>query len=307
MKNQIHDRCNFTVNLTPKAHKLAEKFCSYHSNLHKSEQVYLNTLAIYAVKHYLQCLGFAIDWEASNSYDIIMQSFLNIADLEVKNHGKLECRFVLPNTEFVSIPQEVWMGRIAYIIVQLDEDLQTANLLGFTQRVDREKLPLKQLRTLEEFPQYLQQITPPINLNEWFEDVLKSGWQTLESLLNTESLGNLNFSFQGSDRLQKEEIIQGVKRIEFENKSVFMLVALKTENQDNTSICVRIYPGSEDNCLTENIKLAILSDSGETLREVTSRSIDNFIQLPIFQCTYQENFTIMLSLNDSCFTESFFI
>jgi len=307
MVNQIKRPFTFTVSLTQKSHELAEKFCSYHSNLHKSEQVYLNTLAIYAVKHYLQCLGFATDWEASNSYDIIMQSFFNIADLEVKNHGKLECRLVLPNAEFVYIPQEVWTGRIAYIIVQIDEDLQTANLLGFTQRVDTEKLPLKQLCTLEEFPEYLQKITPPINLNEWFEDILKSGWQTLESLLNTESLGNLNLSFQSSDRLQKEEIIQGVKRIEFENKSVFMLVALKPEENKHTSICVRIYPGYEENCLTENMKLAILSDSGEILREVTSRSIDNFIQLPIFQCTYQENFTIMLSLNDSCFTESFFI
>lgn len=307
MVNQIKRPFTFTVNLTQKPHQLAEKFCSHHSNLHKSEQVYLNTLAIYAVKHYLQCLGFVTDWEASNSYDIIMQSFLDVADLEVKNYGKLECRVVLPNAEFIYIPQEVWSARIGYIAVEIDESLQTATLLGFIQKVDTEELPLKQLRTLEEFPQYLQQVTPPINLNEWFENVLKEGWQTLESLLNTESLGNLNLSFQGGDRFQRTEIIQGVKRIEFDNQSVLMLVALKPEENEYTSIRVRIYPDSEEKYLPENMKLAILSDSGEILKEVTSRSIDNFIQLPIFKCTYQEDFQIMLSLNDNYFKESFFV
>ncbi|MCJ8283261.1 MAG: DUF1822 family protein, partial [Rivularia sp. ALOHA_DT_140] len=110
---QIHDPLSFKVNLTTKAHQLAEKFCKYHSNLQKSEQVYLNTLAIYAVNHYLQCLGFTTNWQASNSYDVIMQSFLDITDLEVVNHGKIECRFVLPNAEFVHIPQAVWTGRVA--------------------------------------------------------------------------------------------------------------------------------------------------------------------------------------------------
>ena len=31
-------------------------------------------------------------------------------------------------SSFVYIPQEVWTGRIAYIIVQFDEDLQTATV-----------------------------------------------------------------------------------------------------------------------------------------------------------------------------------
>ncbi|MEM7714486.1 MAG: DUF1822 family protein [Cyanobacteria bacterium P01_A01_bin.68] len=172
MINQIQKPFTFTVSLTSKAHQLAEQFSSYHSNLQKSEQVYHNTLAIYAVNHYLQCLGFTTDYQASNSYDVIMQSFLDIADLEVIDRGKLECRVVLPNADFVYIPQEVWTGRIGYIAVQLDGSLKTGTLLGFTEKVATEKLPLNQLRPLEEFPQYLQQVTPPIDLNEWFLDLI---------------------------------------------------------------------------------------------------------------------------------------
>ncbi|MBE9215565.1 DUF1822 family protein [Plectonema cf. radiosum LEGE 06105] len=307
MINQIQKPFTSTVSLTSKAHQLAEQFCSYHSNLQKSEQVYFNTLAIYAVNHYLQCMGFTTDWKASSSYDIIIQSFLDIADLEVINHGKLECRFVLPDAEFVYIPQEVWTARIGYIVVQLDESLETATLLGFAQRVATEKLPLNQLRTLAEFPQYLQQVTPPINLSEWFEDILQQGWQTLESLLTNESVGDFNLSFKDSSCLQGEEIIKAVKRIELDNQSVLMLVALKPEEDEQISIRLRIYPDSEENSLPENIKLAILSDTGKTLKEVTSRSIDNFIQLPIFRCNSQESFQIQLSLNNICFTESFFV
>lgn len=307
MIHQIQKPFTFTVFLASKAHQLAENFCSYHSNLQKSEQVYFNTLAIYAVNHYLQCLGFTTDWKASESFDIIIQSFLDVADLEVIDRGKLECRIVLPNADFVYIPQEVWTARIGYIIVQLDESLQTATLLGFTPRVTTEQLPLNQLRRLEEFPEYLQQVTPPINLNEWFEDVLQQGWKNLESLLNSESLGKLNLSVQNASRLQEEEIIKAVKRVEFENQSILMLVALKPEEDEQISIRLRIYPESEENCLPENIKLAILSDSGETLKEVTSRSIDNFIQLPSFRCSSQESFKIQLYLDNIYFTESFFL
>ncbi len=307
MINQIQKPLTFTVNLTQKAHQLAEIFCNNHSNLQKSEQVYLNTLAIYSVNHYLQCLGFTTDWKASNSYDVIMQSFLDIADLEVIDRGKLECRVVLPDAEFVNIPQEVWNARIGYIIVQLDESLETATLLGFIPRVAKEQLPLNQLRKLEEFPQYLQQITPPIDLNEWFEDVLQQGWKTLESLFNTESVGNLNLSFKDASHLQIEEVAQAVKRIEFGEVSVLMLAALKSEEDKQINVRLRIYPDSEEKYLPENLKLAILSDSGETLKEVTSRSIDNFIQLPSFRCSSQESFKIKLSFNNICFTESFFL
>jgi hypothetical protein len=307
MINQVQKPLTFTVNLTPKAHQLAEKFCRCHANFQKSEQVYLNTLAIYSVNHYLQCLGFTTDWKGSNSYDVIIQSFLNIADLEVINSGKLECRVVLADGEFVYIPQEVWTARIGYIIVQIDECLETATLLGFTPKVSTEQLPLSQLRKLEEFPQYLQQVTPPINLNEWFEDILQQGWQTLESLLNPESVGDLNLSFKDASYLRAEEVTKAVKGIELDNQSVLMLLALKPEDDEQISVRLRIYPDSENKCLPENLKLAILSDSGETLKEVTSRSIDNFIQLPSFRCASQESFKIKLSFNDICFTESFFL
>jgi hypothetical protein len=52
----------FTVPLALEAHSRAEEFRRYQSNPGKAKQVYLNTLAVYAVHVYLQCRGFETDW-----------------------------------------------------------------------------------------------------------------------------------------------------------------------------------------------------------------------------------------------------
>jgi hypothetical protein len=178
----------FTVSLLKPAHQLAEKFCQHQSNLQKAEQVYLNTLAVYAVNYHLQCLGFETDWTHSDSWDSMMQTFLDVADLEVKNYGKLECRPVLPDAEVVYVPQEVWEGRIGYVAVQLDESLEEATLLGFAETASTQELALSELRSLEELPEYLSQfkqsqpIEERVNLSQWLRDIFEAGWETIEAI-----------------------------------------------------------------------------------------------------------------------------
>lgn len=173
--------------LTRSAHQLAERFCQYQSNLQKSEQVYLNTLAVYAVNYHLQCLGFETDWERSDSWDSMMQTFINVADLEVKNYGKLECRSTLPDAEVVCIPEEVWDERIGYIVVQLDDALKEATLLGFTETVSTQEYPVNELRSLDELPEYLshfkrvQPIKEQVNLSQWLHNIFEVGWETADS------------------------------------------------------------------------------------------------------------------------------
>ncbi len=297
----------FTVSLTTKAHELAESFCSHHSNLRKSEQVYLNTLSVYAVNHYLKCMGFETDWEASDSSDLIAQSFLDVADLEIKDRGRLECRRVLPEAKFIYIPQEVWSARIGYIGVQLDEALQEATLLGFTEKVTTQELSLDRLRTLAELPEYLQKIKPPIDLNQWFDEVVGAGWQTVETLLARKSMGNLALSFKDASQWNGKQIIKRVKQIDFDNQSIILLVALMPEEDEGVSIRVRVYPALQETCLPANLGLAILSDSEETLWEVNSRTIDNFIQLPRFTCSPGETFKFKITFNDVIITEHFYL
>ena len=146
------------VRLPEAAHQLAEKCCQQQSHLEKAEQVYLNTLAVYAVDEYLQGLGFGTDLESSDSHNSIMQTFLDVADLVVKNYGKLECKPVLPDADFVYVPEEVWQDRIGYIAVQLNDSLTEAKLLGFLENVATNELPLRQLQPMADFPGYLQDL-----------------------------------------------------------------------------------------------------------------------------------------------------
>lgn len=149
---------DFTVPLGVEAHLLAERFRRHQSNPQKGKQVYVNTLAVYAVNFYLRCMGIETNWEASDSYDPMMQSFMDVADLEVPHLGRLECRPVLPGTQVIEIPPEVCCDRIAYVVVQMTESLKEATLLGFTETAATETLGLEQLRSLAEFPPYLHQL-----------------------------------------------------------------------------------------------------------------------------------------------------
>ena len=124
-------RSMFTVPLTSKAYKLAKSFQSQYEHPAKARQVYLNTLAVYAVDTYCECLGIETDLEACESLNPVMQPLMNIADLEIEGIGKLECLSVLPEDEYCDIPPETWSNRIGYVAVEINDSSREATLLGF--------------------------------------------------------------------------------------------------------------------------------------------------------------------------------
>src|SRR5919199_1104782 len=193
----------FTVSLGLEAHSRAEQFQRYQPVPDKAKQVYLNTLAVYAVNIYLQCREFETDLEKSASNDPVMQMLMDTADLVVKNRGNLECRPVSPDAEVVCVPEEVWEERIGYVAVQLSESLREATLLGFVEKVSRSELPLSQLRSLQELPGYLNKIKPLVNLSQWFENLFEVGWQSLETLL-AEEPAELGLSFRSAPVAETE-------------------------------------------------------------------------------------------------------
>lgn len=124
-------RSMFAVPLTSKAFKLAKTFQEQYENAAKARQVYLNTLAVYAVDTYCQCLGIETDLEACDSLNPSVQPLMDVADLEIAGIGKLECRPVLPEEENCYIPTDTWENRIGYIAVEIDESSREATLFGF--------------------------------------------------------------------------------------------------------------------------------------------------------------------------------
>lgn len=95
----------FKVPLVQTAYKIAEKFSLRQKDPQKAKQVYFNSLAVYAVRFYMKCMGVETDWEKSESWDLVTQTLLDVADLDLPDLGKLECRPVLPENESVYIPR----------------------------------------------------------------------------------------------------------------------------------------------------------------------------------------------------------
>jgi hypothetical protein len=320
MMIQTKDLSTFKVSLPQPAQELAEKFCQRQSNLQKAEQVYLNTLAVYAVNYHLQCLGFETDWEKSDSWDSIMQTFLNMGDLEVKNYGKLECRPVLPDAEVVYVPEEVWEERIGYIAVQLNDSLQEATLLGFAERVSAQELRLSGLRSLEELPEYLgqfqrvQPVKDRVNLSQWLHNIFEAGWETVEAIVappQAEFAFDVRSPFPvkvSTPEIPADAIKRG-KRLDLErdgeSEQVAVFVGLTPTSSPELDITVEVYPLGSQPYLPPELQVMVLDEQGKSVLQAkagTSESIE-------FQFSGEpgESFSVKVALEDFSVTEAFLI
>ncbi len=306
----------FTVPLGLSAHRLAEQFRRKHCNPKKAKQVYLNTLAVSAVKFYLRCMGIETDWEASLSWNPVMQTLMDVADLEVTGLGSLECRPVLPESQVVHIPPEVWSDRIGYVAVQLDESLKQATLLGFSKTAPfTDELPKSQLRSLEDLLEHLRHIrqTEPfkmrVNLSQWFENFFEASWQSMETLLGTQQQ-NLAFSLRSTSGLS-EASVKRAKLIDLGlrlgGQAVALLVAIAPDVEQKVGILVQLHPTGGETYLPPHLSVGLLSESGTTLQEVQSRSQDNYIQLKRFRGLPGECFNIQVAYGEASVTETFVI
>jgi hypothetical protein len=308
---------NFKVILSRSNHDRAQKFYAFQENSHKAKQVYLNTLAIYAVNYYLNCLGFETDIIAGNSWNPVMQTLMDSADLVVKDRGKIECRPVLPDAKTCYIPSEVWHERIGYVAVELNRELTEATLLGSLRKVNREFIAIERFEPIEDLISYLDRPSI-IELRQWFEKVFEFDWQILDNFISPNSQQWISVR-QGNIRETKS------KNIEIDNKNnnsiaaaklidlgmqlgkqnVFLVMTIVPETEDKLGVQVQLYPLAEQAYLPPRIKLALLSDAGENLAAVDSRLHDNFIQLPYFKGRAGEVFTIQVALGNTSIVENF--
>jgi len=148
-----------------------------------------------------------------------------------------------------------------------------------------------------------------VNLGQWFSSAFAAGWQSLDTLINSDT-GNLAFAFRQNGASRKLTV-EAAKIIDlgmqFGNKSVTLLIGLTKENDNQISIRIQLYPDSQENYLPKNIKLKLRSRSGKVLQELESRSQDNLIQLKRFTCPIGKKFSIEVALDNLSITEDFTI
>lgn len=326
MIHSTKQELTLSVPLTLTSHGQAQLFYQQHTDPHKAKQVYLNTLAVEAVRTYLSWLGINSDLQASDSWDPIIQTLSDVADLALPGQGKLECRPVLPGATTCYIPPETNADRIGYLPVLFDSSLETATLLGFVSSADisteTEEISLSQLQPvtslLDSLKPSVDMMDQPTYLGKWLKGAIESGWQSVETLLAPKPM----FSFRSSELanpMASAGAVVRVKRLEFESCQVALVVGIAPSDTLQSDIWVKLCPvdgntpsellSAEERLrhryLPEAIEIRILDDQNVVVMEAQSRQTD-MLQLN-FRGMLNEQFTIEVALNDVSLIQRFVI
>jgi hypothetical protein len=323
MKSMMTEQQPVNILLGNNAHSLARQFAAEQATVDKGTQVYLNTLAVYAVHQYLGWIGVETNLTDGDSWNANMRSLFDVADLSIPNHGKIECRPVQPNaSEFLVFP-DILDERKGYVAVQMGENLHEVQILGFINGVDvaneAERICVEALQPIEALLDSLASTTTAVaptkfdhrlvNLTNWFAQTFDNGWQALEELLTSHQelsfVRGKSYKTQGSSG---EETAKGAKLLDLGltlgSQSVMLLVAIAPDETRGFSILVQLHP-SRGQHLPPQTKLVLLSESGMVMQEVQARNQDDYIQMRQFWGKAGETFRIQVSLEAVSLTEHF--
>jgi Protein of unknown function (DUF1822) len=299
------------------ARNYAQQFAQQQNSPEKSQQVRLNTLAVWVVKDYLQMMDIATDLVNSQSWNLMMRMILDIADLELPGIGCLECRPVQSQQTTCYIPPETWEERVGYVIVEIDDAQLTAKILGFIPQVKDEYLCLNQILPIENLLEHLAslQVSPAgviINLSQWFNGIFETGWQSWETLWNQpDLLTNQGFRNSGISAEQRKylSITQRAKLINLGTniipENLVLVVEICPQSGERTHIQLQLRSVS-DRVLPLGLKLAVLDDCETIFLQLQVESPSNQMQLQ-FNGEVGENFSLQVELNNCQITEKFVI
>ena len=290
--------------ITQATRQMAQEFANQHADANKANQVRLNTLAVLVMHDYLQLMDIPTNLTASDSWNPVLRLCADVADLQVAGVGRLECRPVLPNQTLCPVPPETWTDRIGYVVVELDEAAESAQLLGFVPKATTEELPLSQLRSPEDLLDHLAELRHPqpslvANLSQWIQGAIDEGWQTLEELLNPAQLSPA-ISFRGRLGTQTPS-----KRIDLNGVSAVLAVDARPLADESTDICLQLHPPI-DGFLPIGTRFSVLNEVGEVELETTATGTEDFLEWQV-GCTSGDRFSVQVSLNEVQITQDFVI
>jgi Protein of unknown function (DUF1822) len=305
---------NFTIPLDRTAHEWAAKFASGQTSAAKGKQVYLNTLAVWAVRQYLSwTCQLDLDLSHGDSWQIELQSIMNVADLVIPGVGKLECLPVLPGVTEIRLAPDLIDDRIGYVMVQFNEDLHSVQLLGFVSPA-LEIISIDQIKDLAELLDliYLDRVN---NLSKFLAGMLGIGWESLE-IDEIDTAAHREFALRNASVSQLNtssyDSIQGFTaskminlRAKIASIPLILLIGLSQESDGQIKVKIRLHSGGGITVLPANIELILQATNGDRLSEVQYPRAMNFIQLQSFKLQPGTEFKIQVALGADNFIESF--
>ncbi len=315
--NHNNGQLRLTVPITKTARETARQFSQQQANKDKAERVYRNTLAVWAVDFYCRCMGIETDLEASDSWDPVMQTLADVADLQLPQFGKIECRPVGSDARSVEIPLEARSNRLGYMAVLLDESNRNANLMGFVETVTEttERLPLEQWRSLDDFLVKIEQLeqrvspSPPdlTQLTQWLHGQIQQGWESVETLLFPQTLAPAWNARGSATRTQASSAIKRGKLLDLNGwgEPIALLIGLDPKASEEMDISVEVRAIGQHAELPGNLQISILDEMGNSVMQAIAKSTKH-IQLD-FSGEPNERFSVKVALGSSSFIENFLI
>ena len=302
----------FQTNISLTSHVQAEKFRRYQSQTIKAKQVYLNTLAVFAANSYLNMIGWSSNLSGGDSWNPICQTMMNTADLYIPDYGKLECRPMLAGEDTVIVPPEVWSARIGYLIVRLEPDLKSAEIIGFARQIGQTKLPICELESLSEFPNYLsqQKRSEPSNvtkISSWIDGALNYGWQKLEELFSDSVILN----FRSKQKLTQLPIFPAANRVKLiklgkdSKHTIALILNIQPSGDREFDVSISVSNYLQDLYLPEGLELIIVDRYSHPVMIAQANQTET-IEFR-FSAELQEHFTVEISLDEQLIVENFIV
>ncbi len=188
-------------------------------------------------------------------------------------------------------------------------DLEPNRLLFHCLYLEPSTIPLPQTPVaVLELSKELKQNS--IKLSRWLEGLLDETWQAIDALIDPKA--NLAFATKSISNPSTTNPLDEVHRAklinlgsELENETIALRITITKQAEEKINIRVRLDPIGQEKYLPSDLKLAMLSKTGKTLQEVTSRDRDNYIQLRPFKGKIGKRFSIEISRNDVSVRENF--
>jgi len=295
---------SFPIPLTSEILQIARQFANEQPTEEKAQQVYLNTLAVCAVNNYLRILGIPTEVTTADSWNSSVRLAEDVADLWVSGKGSLECRPIKPGAYSCYIPPVVGIERIAYVVVEIDEQAKDATLRGFTPHCTSGDLSLDNLHSLESFLAYLHQLTPLVNLSQWLKNVFETGWETIETVLGNQRIEPA-FAFRSQ---LKASDLKRCKLLKFGNQAelVALIVTITPQSDANINILIELKPTLSQIYLPANLQLILLDEYSEAIIDTKTTESNQHIQLDL-SGEPGERFSIKVILGEVSVREYFIV
>jgi Protein of unknown function (DUF1822) len=153
--------------------------------------------------------------------------------------------------------------------------------------------------------------TPRLSLTDWlrqeFSQALEQGWHLGNLMMGGEAamMQNLAVVRGGEMSVELDKLIN--LQYQLDRISVVMLVGIKSQDDTHATVSVQVYPVLGTPTLPPQLKLSYVTDEGEELAAIISRSEDFQIQLPLFTSDVGTTFNLQLQLDGVSQIEKFVV